>query len=69
LTVSAQRKIVITNEKEFAERKKKVCKQLENLKKQTFRGKISETISSKLRELIEDFVKVLIAFVWFMLCC
>lgn len=53
MAISGQRKIVITNEKEFEERKRKVCRQLENLKKQASKGKISETISSKLKKELE----------------
>jgi chromosome segregation ATPase len=54
MAISSQGKIVITNEKEFEERKKKVCKQLENLKKQASKGKIGETISSKLKKELEE---------------
>lgn len=51
--MSGQRKIVVTNEEEFEERKKKVCKQLENLKKQTSKGKINASISNKLKVELE----------------
>jgi hypothetical protein len=57
MAIPKQTKIVITNEKEFAERKKKVMKQLENLKKQTSKGKISAPIAAKLKTELETEVQ------------
>jgi chromosome segregation ATPase len=54
MAIPTQRKIVITNEKEFQERMEKVSKQLENLKKQTSKGKISAPIAAKLKGELEN---------------
>ena len=54
MTVAGRKKIVLTKEKEYEERKKRVCSQLEALKKQTQKGNISKLISVKLKKELED---------------
>jgi chromosome segregation ATPase len=53
MVVSGRRKILLTNEKEFEERLRLVCDQMEALKKQTQKGKISKSVSMKLKKELE----------------
>lgn len=54
LAFSEERKIVVTNEEEFLARKEKVLEQLKDLRKHTIKGKISETVSDKLKKELND---------------
>jgi hypothetical protein len=55
--ISHHKIIVVTDEEEFSERKKRVTKQLEDLKKHTIKGKISGDVHDKLKAELEAEIK------------
>ena len=54
MAVPKDRKIMVSNEEEFLARKKKALEQLKDLRKNTEKGKISETLTNKLKKELND---------------